>query len=306
MAETSGIGTCWGRVSRRRGVLVLAGALLLTAPLASADAGTQTLCRGYDKCRAAGYSDAGYEANSSRSFWRMYTGPNCTNYVAYRLIRDGMSEQRPAADPGQSNASLNAFVWGVVYASLTNNVPKVGSVAWWGAGAGKGSIGHVAYVEKVHRDGAITISEDSSSGNGFAWKKLTPGQGWPQGFIHFGAGNARPLPVPAAPPQREQETPVRNPRMPADAVERGEFGGEWTGGPDWGRIFPGGIGNDRISRKPVQRDRSVVIKPKRSKAGKSTAKRSKRQERPMPAGGEVSGALGGMNGWNGWNGSLPR
>jgi surface antigen len=291
MAGTSRIGTCWGRVSRRRGVVVLAGALLLTAPLASADAGSQTLCRGYEKCRAAGYSDAGYQANMHTSYWRMYTGPNCTNYVAYRLIRDGLSPERPPADPGRTNASLNAYLWGVVYASLTNAVPKVGSVAWWGADAGKGRIGHVAYVEKVHRDGSITISEDSSSGNGFAWKKLTPGHGWPQGFIHFGADNPRALPLPAVPDRERPRSVPDRPDFPADKVARGDYGGEWTGGPDWG------IDRERFVPSPKP-DRVEVVKPRRKTAAKKPAKRVVR-ERPMPAGGEVAGALGG-GGFGGW------
>ncbi len=303
--RTGGFGTCWGRMTRRRGVIVLAGALALTIPLASADAGTQTLCRGYSQCASAGYSDAGYHKKSDQSFWRMYTGPNCTNYVAYRLILDGLADDRPAADPGQSNASLNAFAWGVVYASLTNAVPKVGSVAWWGANAGKGSIGHVAYVEKVHRDGAITISEDSSSGNGFAWKKLTPGQGWPQGFIHFGAGNPRPQPLPDNPARGRDSSPDRIPSK----KPRGDFGGEWGGIPDWAtqRWGPARPVPGQVSPAPVQRDRTEVIAPKRTKPKKKVpGKRAARRVAGKEMGGEVGGALGGMSGWNGSWGSAPR
>ncbi|MGQ0846976.1 MAG: CHAP domain-containing protein [Sporichthyaceae bacterium] len=291
------IGTCWGRVSRRRGVVVLAGALLLTAPLATADAGSQTLCRGYAKCRDAGYSDAGYQTNSRTSYWRMFTGPNCTNYVAYRLVRDGLADDRPAPDPGQSNASLNAFAWGVTYGSLTNSVPKVGSVAWWGANAGKGSIGHVAYVEKVNRDGSIAISEDSSSGNGFAWKKLTPGQGWPQGFIHFGADRPRALPMP---PSGSPERPERPERIPG-----GKFGGEWTGGGvQWIEGEESTV-PDRVEATPERRRERPAYGPKRS-VKKAHGKAAKRRAPSKEMGGEVGGALSGMGGWQGSYGPANR
>ncbi|MGQ0467243.1 MAG: CHAP domain-containing protein [Sporichthyaceae bacterium] len=268
--------------------------MLLTAPLASAGAGSQTLCRGYEQCRTAGYSDAGYEANSATSYWRMFVGANCTNYVAYRLVRDGLANDRPAADPGQSNVSLNAYAWGVAYASLTNSVPKVGSVAWWGLGAGKGSSGHVAYVEKVHRDGSITISEDSSSGNGFSWKKLTPGQGWPQGFIHFGAANPRALPLPVAQapagPTGQAET--------AGALEGSVFGGDrpesgvsWIEGTDPWAIRPA------VEPRTTPRAKSPAQEPRRSTKKKAAKRGARHADDRM--GGEVSGALGGYDRWDG-------
>lgn len=294
MAENraGAIGTCWGRVSRRRGVVLLAGALLLTAPLASADAGSQTLCRGYAQCRAAGYSDAGYEAGSATSYWRMFVGPNCTNYVAYRLVRDGLVNDRPAADPGQSNVSLNAYAWGVAYASRTNSVPKVGSVAWWGTGDGKGSTGHVAYVEKVNRDGSITVSEDSSSGNGFSWKKLTPGQGWPQGFIHFGGSSPQPLPQPVvAPPSWPTRQAETTGALEGGAPEASDSGVSWIEGNDPWSIRP------QVEPKPTRRVDPPAQEPRRvvkKKAGKRGA------HKVDPAmGGEVRGALGGFDGWDG-------
>lgn len=303
MAEdrTGVIGTCWGRVSRRRGIVLLASALLLSAPLATADAGTQTLCRGYAKCRAGGYSDAGYQANSQQSYWRMFSGPNCTNYVAYRLVRDGLTNARPAADRGQSNASLNAFAWGVAYASLTNGVPKVGSVAWWGANAGKGRIGHVAYVEKVHRDGTVTISEDSSSGNGFAWKKLTPGQDYPQGFIHFGADNPRALTTPSQaqgrrPAERRaaERRPVERPPVPQDTGGQKEMG-QWTDGTDWFQHAEGRRVPERVDAGPVQRSERKAFKPRRNVAKKATSRWVGNQ----PMGGEVGGALSASEGFQG-------
>ncbi|MDX6231764.1 MAG: hypothetical protein QOH68_732, partial [Nocardioidaceae bacterium] len=44
------------------------------------------LCTGYSSCSDKGYSSYGYSTQKSKSYWRMYTGTNCTNYVAYRLV----------------------------------------------------------------------------------------------------------------------------------------------------------------------------------------------------------------------------
>jgi surface antigen len=232
------------------GALVAGGAAV--ALPASAVTGTR-LCHGYADCRAHGYSDHGYEANGGGSYWNMYTGHNCTNYVAFRLVQGGMANLRPPADAGRSNASLSAYLWGLVYASKTDSSPKVGSVAWWASGAA-GSIGHVAYVEKVDGDG-ITVSEDSSSGNDFDWKTITRSQGWPTGFIHFNDGHHVDAPLPAggvpvggggsagpgggatgsggAGLGREGAT---GEGVPA-AVARGDFGGDVSGGSPFGGSF---------------------------------------------------------------------
>ena len=104
---------------------------------------------------------------------------NCTNYVAYRLIKNGMSEERPWDSTGM------AYNWGRANRSITDQTPMVGAVAWWEAGDGVGSSGHVAYVQKVVSNREIVISEDSWSGD-FHWRTITrDGSGWPTGFIHF-------------------------------------------------------------------------------------------------------------------------
>lgn len=140
------------------------------------------LCHGYNACRTHGFTDAGYRGHRSTSFWRMYSGANCTNFVAYKLVRAGLPNHRPHADSGHRPAHLDAYRWGIVYRSLTDRHPTVGSVAWW---AHRGRHGHVAWVESVNSDGSLTISEDSWSGNGFDWRRISHGAGWPTGFIHF-------------------------------------------------------------------------------------------------------------------------
>jgi surface antigen len=138
------------------------------------------LCTGYSGCRQAGYPNAGYRAHNGRMYWQMYSGHNCTNYAAYRMVRAGMPNRRPWGAGG------NATHWGFKQARITDHKPRVGAVAWWKAYApGAGSNGHVAYVEKVLSRREIVISEDSWSGD-FHWRRIRKGEGsWPTGFIHF-------------------------------------------------------------------------------------------------------------------------
>src|SRR5689334_12029112 len=105
----------------------------------------------------------------------MYTGTNCTNYVAYRLVTtNGMPNVRPKAGVG------NAEDWGFAMSSITDSTPNADSVAWWGRTGH-----HVAYVEKVVSSTEIWVSESNWSG-AFDWRKITKsGSGWPDGFIHF-------------------------------------------------------------------------------------------------------------------------
>ncbi len=116
-------------------------------------------------------------------YWNMYSGVNCTNYVAYRMIRAGM----PSARPAQLKAGMgNATYWGGSFGNLTTSTPTVGSVAWWKANTnGVGSAGHVARVEAVLANGDIQISE-SNYGSEFSWRQIAKnGSRWPSGFIHL-------------------------------------------------------------------------------------------------------------------------
>ena len=138
------------------------------------------LCSGYSGCKHAGYGNRGYRSNSRRMFWMMYSGHNCTNYAAYRMVQAGLPNRRPWSGTG------NAYYWGRAKRKITNSTPMVGAVAWWKRYApGAGSNGHVAYVEKVLSKNKIVISEDSWSGD-FHWRRIRKRDGsWPSGFIHF-------------------------------------------------------------------------------------------------------------------------
>jgi surface antigen len=156
-------------------LLALLTSVGLTAPASSAE--WIVLCTGYDTCNAAGYSDSGYKAVSSTSYWRQTTGHNCTNYVAYRLVKNGMPNVRPASLSG------NAYNWGPAFPTQTNNSPARGAIAWWDTSYS--ATGHVAYVEKVISPSEILVSEDNWGGD-FRWRRITlTGGRWPTGFIHL-------------------------------------------------------------------------------------------------------------------------
>ncbi|KQX74819.1 CHAP domain-containing protein [Aeromicrobium sp. Root472D3] len=162
-------------MSHTRIALVVLFFAALLVPIAPAQAAYTVLCTTYTGCSGKGYSHAGYASARNTSYWNMYTGTNCTNYVAYRLITtNGMSTKRPAPGVG------NARDWGTAMASVTDSKPAVGAVAWWGKTGN-----HVAYIEKVVSSTEIWVSESNWSG-AFDWRKITKdGKGWPDGIIHF-------------------------------------------------------------------------------------------------------------------------
>ena len=167
----------------RRSALPTVLALLMTLAVlalpAPAGATITRLCTGYTSCANAGMSSSGYAAVSGQMYWRMYSGHNCTNYAAYRVIKNGYSSTRPWDGSG------NATYWGTQMAGITDRTPQVGAIAWWRAGVyPAGSAGHVAYVEKVISPTEIVISQDSWGGD-FSWARITSTSGWPSGFIHF-------------------------------------------------------------------------------------------------------------------------
>ena len=174
--------------SRRPGRRLAAAAALTFALVAGmvsvgatpASASISVLCKGYDSCTSKGKSNYGYKAAADNLYWRMAGGHNCTNYVAYRLVKAGMTNVRPWMGDG------NAYAWGTLNPEITDGVPVKGAVAWWGANrAPMSSSGHVAYVEKVISSSEIIISEDNWKGE-FFYKRVTKsGGGWPSGFVHL-------------------------------------------------------------------------------------------------------------------------
>ena len=131
--------------------VLLAASIVGTGPAANAADGQ---CSG-DTCDGGQWATARGAANEI-SFWGMDPGHNCTNYVAWKLILNGVA--RPGISPGDAadwaaRAALSGY--------LVDGLPSVGAVAQWDAFAGgNGSGGHVAYVERLNGDGTILVSED--------------------------------------------------------------------------------------------------------------------------------------------------
>ncbi|MFJ5984517.1 CHAP domain-containing protein [Lentzea sp. NPDC092896] len=187
----------------------------LVAPTASA--ASTTLCTGYAGCANTGRGNSDYSANSGTSYWGMYAGHNCTNYAAYRLVRNG-------ADASYLRGHGMAYEWGSqaqAHGVSVNSTPAVGAIAWWAANSGgSGSTGHVAYVEEVG-SGYILVSEDNWGGD-FHWKKMTPGGYYPTGFIHFkDMASAPNNPPPAQPSPRRSSNVVFGPSGYQEVYGRG-------------------------------------------------------------------------------------
>lgn len=140
--------------------------------------------------------------NPNTKYWGQVTNSkgNCTNYVAYRLSRNGAKQL--------ATSFGNAVGWrGVVIAKLgskaVNDSPKVGSIAWWGPGGAIGATGHVAYVEKVTNGGKTIYLSESHFGIGSRRLIVSTGSSyWPDDFLHV----------------KDQPTPKSKPK-PKDPVE---------------------------------------------------------------------------------------
>lgn len=153
--------------------------------------------------------------NPNVRYWDQWANSkgNCTNYVAFRLQRNGAAQL--------ASSFGNAVGWrSVVQQKLgskaVNGTPRVGSIAWWGAFSAPGvwGAGHVAYVEKVSSDGNLIYLSESHWNKGS--RRLTVRRGdayWPDSFLHVKdqpkPKKAPKPPVPSAPeeplPSEEEE-----------------------------------------------------------------------------------------------------
>ena len=155
----------------------------------SAQASSVYLCNGYKPCSNAGMSDFGYGAKNGSMYWRMYSGHNCTNYVAYRMIQAGMSTERPWSGSGM------AYNWGHAMKDITDKVPAVGSVAWWDRNtSGAGTSGHVAIVEEIEARLSVTqIPREMTSKANYLVGLGAARLGWAGGRLRFrGVAEAAP------------------------------------------------------------------------------------------------------------------
>ncbi len=172
------------RTARNTAGLIAVGLVGLGATLGTAtpaQAKVTTLCSSSSfECDETGYGKV-----AQKSYWTMAPGHNCTNYMAYRLIQDGMPKKitwlNNAGDWARQ-AKQKGF--------LVDMNPTVGSIAQWNNGAGgMSSSGHVAYVIAVSPN-SITVAEDNYSSGPLAIRTITTNDpGYPSNIIHFTPGS---------------------------------------------------------------------------------------------------------------------
>jgi surface antigen len=136
-----------------------------------------------DECDEFAWANARGESNEV-SFWGMSAGHNCTNYIAWKLTRDGIA--KPSTHPGDAQEwAASAIADGF----LVDHVAMVGAIAQWDSLAGGNGVdGHVAYVERVNVDGTIVVSEDYWRGGTqvgpLTFRTIDAGS--VSNFIHYG------------------------------------------------------------------------------------------------------------------------
>lgn len=137
-----------------------------------------------------------------KSNWGQYTNTrgNCTNYVAYRLSRNGAP--RLASSFGNANGWARV-VRDKLGSGKANGTPAVGAIAWWSGTHpkfGYGGAGHVAYVEKIAKDGRVYLSDSRWSSGSARWTVTRGSALWPQRFLHI---KDKPPPKPKSKPKPE-------------------------------------------------------------------------------------------------------
>lgn len=132
--------------------LAVAAALFTGSPAGRADAAVVASCSNAACPDPTGWATERLKAHAGYpSFGGTVDGANCTNYVAWRLIRTGGFSETAVRGLGNAAAwDTNAIAKGYT----VNRSPAVGAVAQWDAN-------HVAYVEQVNSNGTIVISESN-------------------------------------------------------------------------------------------------------------------------------------------------
>ena len=147
------------------------------------------LCLGFGACNSAGYGNAGYQNEYLSSHLSMYAGHNCTNYAAYRLIKNGINASY-LGDWGVYRAAGvangNAENWGTIArfkGVAVDMSPRVGDILWLNSSMSPDG-GHVAYVERVDLAAGKVIASEDAWGGDFSWRPYLISS--VAGFIHFG------------------------------------------------------------------------------------------------------------------------
>ena len=116
-----------------------------------------------------------------------------------------------------------AYNWGRANKTITDQTPMVGSVAWWNAGDGVGSSGHVAYVaagglRDARSSSPRTAGAATSTGDG----SRSPAAAGPRASSTSTTARSRtPRPRPSAARRRSAR---RSPRRPAPGTSARDAG----------------------------------------------------------------------------------
>ena len=153
---------------------------------------------------------------------------NCTDYTAWKVSVLG-------AGPGQFKGLGNAKDWAKLapgHDLRVDDSPSVGAVAVRTSGL----YGHTAFVESVHGDGSILVSQYNNAGDGhYSEQRGTPATLGFSAFVHFEDYEVKPaiavapVPAPAVVTTPEpapepvtsptEESPVVSEPSPAESVE---------------------------------------------------------------------------------------
>jgi surface antigen len=191
MSERPAVHATWSAIRNLALCVLLATTVFVAVPKsAQADAPASTLCHGYAACSRGVFTTHGYQLHQGTSYWRMFAGSNCANYVSFveSTVYGVATPAYLLGNAGQWTTSA------ALHGALVNNTPTVGSVAEWNGGSpGIPSPGHVAIVEAVGTGQSyIVISQQNILDvDGYNWVRInSDGSGneweqWPSHFIHF-------------------------------------------------------------------------------------------------------------------------
>lgn len=145
------------------------------------------VCTSWGKGTGTNNCISGTGFKPTTSYWGQDTNArgNCTNYVAFRLSRNGATRVKPIAGDSHNAAAWKNRVTNQFGASRVNHTPKVGAIAYWGAyQGGNGKDGHIAYIEKV--SGSTIYLTESGYNYGSRRRTLSTGDArYPAYFLHI-------------------------------------------------------------------------------------------------------------------------
>lgn len=108
-------------------------------------------------------------------------GNNCTWFAHGRLMQLGYCTR------ALNSMRFNAHTWAgdAAFGAVVSDEPMVHSIAYWDRGMFfNSSLGHVAVVEEIRKDGSILVSDSSVSGSAYRTYEIeAEGERWPCAFI---------------------------------------------------------------------------------------------------------------------------